>query len=39
VDLDYWFTEGPYKPSTSPPAGPLTLADLPNACTAVLQAN
>jgi penicillin-insensitive murein endopeptidase len=39
ADLDYWFTEEPYKPSTSPQAGPLTLADLPNACTAVLQAN
>jgi penicillin-insensitive murein endopeptidase len=39
ADLDYWFTDEPYQPSTSPPAGPLTLADLPNACTAVLQAN
>jgi penicillin-insensitive murein endopeptidase len=39
ADLDYWFTEAPYKPSTSPPAGPLTLADLPSACTAVLRAD
>ena len=38
ADLDYWFTEEPYQPSTSPPAQPLTLADLPGACTAVLQA-
>lgn len=37
-DLDYWFTDAPYKPSTSPPAPPLTLADLPKACAAVLQA-
>lgn len=39
ADLDYWFTEEPYRPSTSPPAPPLSMADLPNACTAVLQAN
>ena len=38
ADLDYWFTEEPYQPSTSPPSPPLTLADLPGACTAVLQA-
>jgi penicillin-insensitive murein endopeptidase len=37
-ELDYWFTDEPYKPSTSPPAKPLTLADLPKACTAVLEA-
>ncbi|SFZ85501.1 murein endopeptidase. Metallo peptidase. MEROPS family M74 [Devosia enhydra] len=35
-DLDYWFTEEPYRPSTSPPGKPLTMADLPQACTAVL---
>ena len=34
ADLDYWFTGGPYKPTT--PAPPLTLADLPKACRAVL---
>lgn len=37
-ELDYWFTDAPYKPSTSPPAPPLTLADLPQACTDVLRA-
>lgn len=39
ADLDYWFTAAPYQPSTSPPAAPLTLADLPKACRAVLQAD
>jgi penicillin-insensitive murein endopeptidase len=39
ADLDYWFTDAPYRPSTSPPSPPLTLADLPNACMAVLQTN
>ena len=38
ADLDYWFTDAPYQPSTSPAAPPLTLADLPKACTAVVQA-
>lgn len=38
AELDYWFTEEPYKPSTSPPSPPLTLADLPKACQAVLSA-
>ncbi|WP_244445834.1 penicillin-insensitive murein endopeptidase [Devosia sp. LC5] len=38
TELDYWFTDAPYQPSTSPPAPPLTLADLPQACTAVLRA-
>lgn len=38
ADLDYWFTDAPYKPSPSPPAPPPTLADLPKACAAVLQA-
>jgi penicillin-insensitive murein endopeptidase len=37
-DLDYWFTDAPYRPSNSPPAPPLTLADLPKACTAVVKA-
>ncbi|HEY9012461.1 MAG TPA: penicillin-insensitive murein endopeptidase [Devosia sp.] len=37
-ELDYWFTDAPYLPSTSPPTPPLTLADLPKACTAVLEA-
>jgi penicillin-insensitive murein endopeptidase len=36
--LDYWFTDAPHQPSNSPPAPPLTLADLPEACTAVLRA-
>lgn len=38
AELDYWFTEEPYRPSTSPPSPPLTMADLPKACTAVLEA-
>lgn len=38
ADLDWWFTEEPYAPSTKPPAPPLTLADLPKTCTAVLRA-
>jgi penicillin-insensitive murein endopeptidase len=37
-ELDYWFTDEPYKPSDSPPAKPLTLADLPEACARVLTA-
>lgn len=37
-ELDYWFTEAPYKPSNTPPSPPPTLADLPKACRAVLQA-
>lgn len=36
-ELDYWFTEAPYKPTT--PSPPLTLADLPKACRTVLEAN
>jgi penicillin-insensitive murein endopeptidase len=36
-ELAYWFTDEPYKPSDTPPAPPLTLADLPNECRAVLQ--
>ena len=38
-DLDYWFTDAPYKPSTTPPSPPLTVADLPKACKTVLMAN
>ncbi len=38
AELDYWFTDEPYKPSTSPPSGPLTLADLPKECRQVLEA-
>jgi penicillin-insensitive murein endopeptidase len=37
-ELDYWFTDAPYKPSDTPPAPPLTLADLPDACRSVLEA-
>lgn len=37
-ELAYWFTEEPYKPSTSPPSPPLTMADLPRECQAVLDA-
>jgi len=39
AELDYWFTDAPYKPSNKPPAPPLTLADLPKACAAVLRAD
>ena len=35
-ELAYWFTDAPYRPSDTPPAPPLTLADLPQACRAVL---
>jgi penicillin-insensitive murein endopeptidase len=38
AELDYWFTEEPYRPSTSPPSPPMTLADMPKACTAILSA-
>jgi penicillin-insensitive murein endopeptidase len=37
ADLDYWFTDAPYLPSNIPPSPPLTLADLPKACAAVLK--
>jgi penicillin-insensitive murein endopeptidase len=37
-ELDYWFTDAPYKPSDTPPAPPLTLTDLPEACRTVLEA-
>ena len=37
-ELAYWLSEEPYKPSDAPPAPPLTLADLPKACTSVLRA-
>ncbi len=39
ADLDYWFTDGPYKPSDpNAPKIELTMADLPPACGAVLNA-
>jgi penicillin-insensitive murein DD-endopeptidase len=37
-ELAYWLSDAPYRPSDTPPAAPLTLADLPQACTAVLRA-
>lgn len=37
-ELDYWFTEAPYQPSTTPPAPPLTMADLPKSCQIILDA-
>lgn len=37
AELDYWFTDAPYLPSNNPPSPPLTLADLPKACAAVLH--
>lgn len=39
AELDYWFTDEAYKPSARPPSPPLTLADLPKACRAVLDAS
>lgn len=38
AELDWWFSEEPYAPSDKPPAPPLTLTDLPKACTAVIGA-
>ncbi len=38
ADLDWWFTDEPYAPSDKPPAPPLTLADLPKTCAAVVLA-
>jgi penicillin-insensitive murein endopeptidase len=37
-DLDYWFTDAPYRPSANPPPRPLTLSDLPKACKSILAA-
>ncbi|HQZ13049.1 MAG TPA: penicillin-insensitive murein endopeptidase [Devosia sp.] len=39
-ELDYWFTDEPYKPNPNPgpPAPPMTLADMPKQCRAVLEA-
>ena len=40
--LDWWFTDAPYKPAPGPkkpPKPPLRLADLPSACSTVLNAN
>ena len=38
AELAWWLGEEPWRPSTTPPALPLRLADLPAACAAVLQA-
>lgn len=40
AELDWWFTEEPYRPPETPPKPkpPLRLADLPAACRQVLQA-
>ncbi len=37
-ELDWWLTDEPYTGSGSPPKPPLTLADLPEQCTAVVRA-
>jgi len=39
-DLDYWFTNEPYKQSSTPAPAPkpMTLADLPPSCARVLEA-
>lgn len=36
TDLAWWLTDEPWKPSTTPPAPPLKLADLPEQCRALL---
>ena len=36
-ELAWWFTDEPYKPSDTPPAAPLTLANLPRECTTVVE--
>ena len=38
AELDYWFTDEPYKPSNTPPSPPMTLADMPKECRTVLEA-
>lgn len=40
AELDWWFTDEPYKPNPNPgpPAPPMTLADMPKECTTVLEA-
>jgi penicillin-insensitive murein endopeptidase len=43
ADLDYWFTQAPYKPAPKPPKPPeppkeIALGDLPPACRDVLEA-
>lgn len=37
--LAWWFTEEPWAPSDAEPRAPLTLADLPARCTALVTAN
>lgn len=37
-ELTWWLSDEPYKPSNNPPGKPLTLADLPKQCTAVVGA-
>ena len=37
-ELDWWFTDEPYKPSDKPPPRDITMADLPHACQTVLNA-
>ena len=42
ADLDYWFTDAPYKPAGPPPKKPpkqVMLSDLPPACRNVLEAD
>ncbi|MFO1074597.1 MAG: penicillin-insensitive murein endopeptidase [Geminicoccaceae bacterium] len=38
AELAWWLGEEPWRPSTTPPAPPLRLADLPAQCAAVLRA-
>jgi penicillin-insensitive murein DD-endopeptidase len=38
AELAWWFTDEPWRPSTKPPPRPVTLAELPAECRAVLEA-
>jgi penicillin-insensitive murein DD-endopeptidase len=38
AELDWWFTDEPWRPRDAPPPRPVTLAELPAECRAVLEA-
>lgn len=38
AELDWWFTEEPWRPSTTPPRPPLRLHELPSVCRVVVEA-
>ncbi len=37
AELDWWFTDEPWRPSTSAPSPPLRLADLPSRCVRLVE--